>query len=367
MKIPFVDLYAQYLTIKEDIDAAISNTIKNASYIGGNEVRQFEQLFASLIGVDHVISCGNGTDALEILLECYEIGKGDEVIVPAVSWISTSECVGRSGATPIFVDIDENGLIDITKIESKITEKTKAIIPVHLYGQAINMQKIIQLSRKYNIIVIEDCAQAHLAEINQQKVGTYGHAAAFSFYPGKNLGAYGDAGCIATNNKDIAEKARLIANHGQKIKHKHLIEGRNSRLDGLQAAVLNVKIPHLPDWTKKRIRAAQWYKKYLSGLPGIKLPIVSDDFSHVYHLFVIQVKHRDELMRHLQNKGIEVAIHYPTPIPLQEAYKKYAYQPEDFPHATRFCNEILSLPMYPEILEEYIQYISDSIHEFYKQ
>ena len=239
MKIPFVDLYAQYVSIKPDIDAAIEKTIKNSSYIGGQAVKDFEKAFASYLGLSNVIACANGTDSIEILLQSFGVGKGDEVIVPAASWISTSEAVSSVGATPVFVDIEaEYYTINPALIEAAITPKTKAIIPVHLYGHPADMPAIMKIAEKHKLVVIEDCAQSHGARINGQIVGSFGNAASFSFYPGKNLGAYGDAGAMATNDDAVAEKARMIANHGQKGKHHHIMEGRNTRHDGLQAAIL---------------------------------------------------------------------------------------------------------------------------------
>jgi dTDP-4-amino-4,6-dideoxygalactose transaminase len=319
MKIPFVDLKAQYQSIKSEIDAAMGSVMADTAFIGGSSnkyVTAFEKEFADFLNLKHVVSCANGTDSLEILLEAYGIGAGDEVIVPALSWISSSEAVGRAGATPVFVDVCEDTLlIDIDKIEQKISSKTKAIMPVHLYGNAVDMEAIMALAKKHNLIVIEDCAQAHEAAFNQKMVGTFGHAASFSFYPGKNLGAYGDAGCIATNSADIAAKCKMIANHGQLEKHNHVMEGRNSRLDGLHAAVLSVKLKYLHGWNESRIKNAAHLGSLIHNV-AYTLPVINKHTRHVFHLYVIRHNKRDALKKFLAEKGIETAIHYPTALPL---------------------------------------------------
>jgi dTDP-4-amino-4,6-dideoxygalactose transaminase len=362
MKIPFVDLYAQYLSIKNDIDTAIENVIKNSSYIGGSAVTDFERSFANYIGVTNVIGCANGTDSLEILLQSFGIGKGDEVIVPAASWISTSESVTAVGATPVFVDIEEDYFtIDISQIEKAITSNTKAIMPVHLYGHPADMPAIMQIAKKHNLIVIEDCAQAHDAAINGQKVGTFGHASSFSFYPGKNLGAYGDAGCMATNDATIAAKARMIANHGQQGKHNHIIEGRNSRLDGLQAAILSVKLPHLEKWTEARIKNAGTYSSQLKS-KNIDIPKVKVGYKHVFHLYVIKTDVRTALKDTLQQNDIETAIHYPTALPFLPCYANRSFEPKDFPVAFACQSKILSLPMFAELTNGQIDKVTTVIN-----
>ena len=263
--IPLVDLKKQYKSIKSEIDKSIKDVLMKTSFIGGENILQFETNFKKYIGVNHCISCANGTDSIEILLRTLEVKKGDEVIVPAISWISTSEAVTSVGAKPVFVDVHPDYYtIDLKKIESVITNKTKAIIPVHLYGQPVEMPKLMAIAKEHNLKVIEDCAQAHGAEFNKKKIGSFGDCASFSFYPGKNLGAFGDAGAMLTNDSKLAEKARLIANHGQKEKHNHIIEGRNSRMDSIHAAVLNVKLNYLNNWTNKRIEIAENYNSLLS-------------------------------------------------------------------------------------------------------
>tara|TARA_B110001452_G_scaffold203324_1_gene173345 strand:+ start:130 stop:1224 length:1095 start_codon:yes stop_codon:yes gene_type:complete len=359
--IPLVDLKKQYESIKSEIDKSIKDVLSNTSFIGGEIVTEFETNFKKYIGVNHCISCANGTDSIEILLKALDIGKGDEVIVPAVSWISTSEAVSTVGAKPVFVDINPDYYtIDLTKIEDKITNNTKAIIPVHLYGQPVDMVKLMAIAKKHNLKVIEDCAQAHGAEFNNKKIGSFGDCASFSFYPGKNLGAYGDAGAMLTNESKIAEKARMIANHGQKEKHNHIIEGRNSRMDGIHAAVLNVKLNYLNSWTSSRIEIAKNYNSLLSK-SSISCPKKIKDGKHVYHLFVIRSLQRDKLKKELAEKGISSAIHYPTALPFLECYKYLNHTKDDFPIANSYTEQILSLPMYPELNNQEIEFICNNI------
>ncbi|MBS1925762.1 MAG: DegT/DnrJ/EryC1/StrS family aminotransferase [Bacteroidetes bacterium] len=362
-KIPFVDLYAQYQSIKQNIDEAITSTIKNTTFIGGKPVQDFEQAFAGFIGVKHTIGCANGTDSIEILLQAYGIGKGDEVIVPAASWISTSEAVSTAGATAVFVDVEEDYFtINPALIEAAITPNTKAIIPVHLYGHPADMPAIMAIAQKNNLIVIEDCAQSHASSINGKLTGTFGHAASFSFYPGKNLGAYGDAGCMATNDDAIAENARMIANHGQKGKHNHIIEGRNSRLDGLQAAILSAKLPYLHQWTHARIALAALYNSSISNL-SFTLPKTKENYKHVFHLYVIRSNRRDALKDELNTLGIETAIHYPCALPFLNCYANQNFIAGSFPVAENWANTVLSLPMYAELTHEQLQYVTDALNQ----
>jgi dTDP-4-amino-4,6-dideoxygalactose transaminase len=361
MKVPFADLYAQYLSIKQDIDQAIETTIRNSSYIGGQAVRDFELAFAAYLGIDHVIACGNGTDSIEILLQAFGVGAGDEVIVPAISWISTSEAVSTVGATPVFVDIEKDYFtMDPVLLRKAITSRTKAVIPVHLYGQPADMPAIMKIAEAHKLIVIEDCAQAHGAKIAGRAVGTYGHASSFSFYPGKNLGAYGDAGCMATNDPAIAEKSRMISQHGQKGKHNHLMEGRNSRLDGLQAAILLAKLPHLDEWTDARIAVTRKYDNLLLNA-GVILPPARTGARHVFHLYVVRTEGRDELQKTLTEAGIETAIHYPTALPFLPCYRHRDLKPTDFPLAHCYQKSILSLPLFPELQDDAIEYVSTAI------
>ena len=356
--IPFVDLKAQYHSIRSEIDAAIQHVIERTSFIGGNNpfVQQFEQAFAHYLGIKHVMSCGNGTDSLEILLKAYSIGAGDEVIVPATSWISTSEAVSAVGARPIFVDIDPvYYTIDPARVEEAVTSRTKAIIPVHLYGQPADMDSILDIATAHNLIVIEDCAQAHGATYKGRMVGTMGHASSFSFFPGKNLGAYGDAGATAA-------VCRMIANHGQQGKHNHIMEGRNSRLDGLQAAVLAAKLPHLRQWTIQRQVHAQQYTSLLQH-SSVVTPKVRASGEHVFHLYVIQVSDRNQLAQRLKEKGIETAVHYPTALPFLSCYQSYQHSTAQFPVAASFQHKIISLPMYAELSAEDVAYISEQVKQ----
>lgn len=365
--LPFVDLKAQYQSIKTEIDAAIASVIADTAFIGGGNnkyVTRFEADFSEFIGLKHVVSCANGTDSIEILLEAYGIGSGHEVLVPAVSWVSTSEAVGRSGAKPVFVDVDPATLlIDVNKIEEKISTATKAILPVHLYGNAVDMSSLMTIANKHNLIVIEDCAQSHGAEHNGQLAGTFGHAASFSFYPGKNLGAYGDAGGISTNSAEIAAKCRMIANHGQLEKHNHVMEGRNSRMDGIHAAVLSVKLKHLAKWNQLRGQHADTLNTLLAG-SGLTLPVANHNARHVYHLYVVRSANRDALKKHLAAKGIETAIHYPTALPFLKAYEKWGYTEADFPVAFAETKKILSLPMFPEMTQEQLRYLAEAVVAF---
>ncbi len=361
-KIPFVDLYAQYKSIQTEIDEAIKTSIQNTSFIGGKPVQEFENAFAGFTGLKHVIGCGNGTDSIEILLQAYGIGKGDEVIVPAASWISTSEAVSAVGATPVFVDVEEDYYsINPALIEAAISPQTKAIIPVHLYGHPADMPAIMAIAKKNNLIVIEDCAQSHASSINGKLAGTFGHAASFSFYPGKNLGAYGDAGCMATNDDALAEKVRMIANHGQKGKHNHLMEGRNSRLDGLQAAILSVKLPYLHQWTDARIALAAQYNAAISNA-ALSLPKTKANYKHVFHLYVIRSNKRDALKDELNALGIETAIHYPCALPFLTCYAQRNFKAGSFPVAEAWAKTVLSIPMYAELTKEQVEYIAGALN-----
>ncbi len=363
MKIPFVDLHAQYHSLKTEMDAAIFKVIEEGAFISGGYAHRFEEEFKAYLGLAHCVACANGTDSLEILLKAMGVGIGDEVIVPAMSWISTSEAVSAVGAKPLFVDVDDQLLVDIEKIESAITAHTKVIIPVHLYGNPVNMPRVMEIANRHGLRVIEDCAQSHGARVDGKLAGTFGDAASFSFYPGKNLGAYGDAGAMATNDAALADVARMIANHGQKGKHNHLIEGRNSRMDGIQAAVLSVKIPHLDAWTDARIKNAAIYDRYLG--PEISKPNIHSGKKHVFHLYVIRSKKRDALSAFLKEHGVENAIHYPVPLPLMPCYTSHPEQAKsEFPVAADAAGEILSLPMYAELTEEQISYVSSLVRKF---
>lgn len=367
MKIPFVDLKTQYNSLKKEMDAAIHSVIDRTAFIKGPEIKEFEEAYARDFGVKHCIGVANGTDAIYITLKMLGIGAGDEVITVANSWISTAETISQTGATPVFIDIDQYSTIDANNIEEKINPKTKAIIPVHLYGQPADIKKIKNIADQYNLYLIEDCAQAHFSEYEGQKTGTFGDAATFSFYPGKNLGAYGDAGAIITNNDELSEKLRMYANHGALKKHNHKITGINSRLDTIQAAVLKVKLPHIHEWNNKRIKNAAYYDNILQGIGDVITPPKRENVKHVYHVYSIRTKHRDELIQFLKENEIGTAIHYPVAIPFMDAYKELNYQLSDLPNAATFQDEILSLPMYPELSKDMMDFVAKKINEFFSQ
>lgn len=367
MKVPFVDLHAQYISIKNDIDTSVRDVIEQTAFIGGKYVQEFEQQFVNLYGVKHCISVANGTDSLYIIMKMLGIGPGDEVITVANSWISSSETISQTGAKPVFVDCDPVFMtIDEELISDKITPNTKAIIPVHLYGQACHMDKIMDIANRHKLYVIEDCAQSHFSQYKGLNLGTIGIAGSFSFYPGKNLGAYGDAGCLITNNDDLAKKCRMYARHGALKKHEHQIEGINSRLDGLQAAILSAKMPYILQWTESRIQNAKYYTSLLADCKNIELPVIRDNSKHTFHLYVIKTHKRNELMKFLKEKDIETAIHYPVAIPNMKAYEYLGYVRNDFPVSSNRESEILSLPMYAELSREQIEYITTSIKTFFE-
>jgi dTDP-4-amino-4,6-dideoxygalactose transaminase len=365
VKIPFVDLKAQYQVYKAEIDAAIREVIEATAFVGGKFVRQFEDDYARAFGVKHCISCANGTDAIYIALRMLGIGPGDEVITTASSWISTSETIGQTGAKPVFVDVDEHYNIEPAAIERAITPRTKALLPVHLYGQAARMEAIAEIAKRRGLLLIEDCAQAHLATFAGKKVGTFGVVATFSFYPGKNLGAYGDAGAIITDDDALASKLRMYANHGALVKHEHEIEGINSRLDGIQAAILRAKLPHLAEWTSRRQAVAARYDAKLAAISQVTLPTVARGATHVYHLYVVRVAERDALRTFLQERGIETGIHYPSALPFLGAYRARGHRPEEFPHAFRNQSTILSLPMFAEMTDAMVDHVAESIAAFF--
>jgi dTDP-4-amino-4,6-dideoxygalactose transaminase len=361
--IPLVDLRAQYLDLKDGIDKAINECIAEGNFIKGKQVTEFENAFSGYLGAKHCIGCGNGTDALELILKSLNIGPGDEVIVPALTWIATAEAVNNVGAEPVFVDIDQNNYtIDVRKIEEKINKKTRAIIAVHLYGSPADMDEITAIAQRSGLFVIEDCAQAHGAEYSGKKIGTIGIAAAFSFFPSKNLGAFGDAGAVVTNDQELANKVRMISNHGQlQTRHHHAVVGRNSRLDSIQASVLNVKLPYLDKWNTNRITASKQYMSRLQGNGSIILPASEIGKKHVFHLFVIRIKNRKKIMEALSNSNISSGIHYPAPLPFLEAYNYKKHKRDDFPVSVNTSKEILSLPIYPEITESQIDFICDQL------
>ncbi len=362
---PFVDLKAQFHQIYNDIDNHISDVIHNTAFIRGRYVQEFEKNFAKFCEAKHCLGVGNGTDAVFIALKALEIGSGDEVIVPANTFIATSEAVSMTGAKVVFADCDPDTYnIDVNLIESKITSRTKAIIPVHLYGQPANMPVICEIAKQYGLKIVQDCAQAHGATFDDKPFAYFGDVLCFSFYPGKNLGAYGDAGAVVTNDDNIAEKALMIANHGRIGKYNHEFEGVNSRMDGIQGAVLNVKLKYLEQWNENRRRNADLYSHFLKDIENISLPCILPNVKHVYHLYVIRSKQRDALQNFLKENGISSGIHYPIALPNLKAYQYLGHKLDDFPVASQYQQEILSLPMYPELSEDMIEYVVQKIRNF---
>jgi len=366
MNVPFVDLKAQYQSIKSEIDPAIQTVLNETAFVGGKYVDGFEKAFAEKFGVKHCVSCANGTDAIYITLKALGIGPGDEVITVANSFIATSETITQTGARPVFVDIDEYFHIDPAKLEARITPKTKAVIPVHLFGQAVDLDAVKAICDKHKLHLVEDCAQSHFSTYKGRVTGTTGVAGTFSFYPGKNLGAYGDGGAIISNDDDFARRARMFACHGSLQKYVHEIEGINSRLDSLQAVVLKIKLGHIDDWNRARNRHALKYNELLAGVKPIKTPRLRPDTFHIFHLYVIRAERRDDLAAFLKTKGVATGIHYPYALPLMPAYAYLGHKPADFPSAFACQNDILSLPMYPELTDEMIAHVAESIKEYYR-
>lgn len=366
MQVPFVDLKAQYQTIKPEVDQAIQNVVSNTAFILGKAVSDFEKDFASYCEVKHCIGVNSGTSALILALQALGIGEKDEVITVANTFIATAEAISLVGATPVFVDMEEKSYnLDPTQLKKAITKKTKAIIPVHLYGQPADMDPILKIAQEKGISVIEDACQAHGALYNGKKTGGWGVMGCFSFYPGKNLGAYGEGGAVTTNDDKLAEKIRMLRDHGSSKKYYHEYVGNNCRLEGIQGAVLSVKLKHLDKWNDSRRRNADLYRRYLEGT-SVKLPVEMPYAKHVYHLFVVRVRNREKLIDFLKTKGISTGIHYPIPNHLQNAYKFLGYKKGIFPVTEGCMDKILSLPMFAELTEEQIKYTADCIKEFYK-
>src|SRR5271154_5804623 len=365
MPVPFADLQLQYQTIKSEVDGAIAAVIRDNAFIRGPYVDAFEAQFADAVEVKHCVSCANGTDALYLAMAALKVQPGDEVITTAHSWISTSAMITHAGANVVFADTDDSTFtIDPAAIEAAITPRTVGIIPVHLYGQPADMDAVMAIARRHGLWVVEDCAQAHLARCNGRQVGTFGIAATYSFYPGKNLGAMGDAGAVVTNDDALAEQMTMLARHGGLVKHQHRIEGVNSRLDGMQAAILSAKLPHLADWTKARQAAAKAYDAGLNQIEDVVVPEVAADRSHVYHLYTIRHPRRDELVKHLNAHGVQTAVNYPTALPFLEAYGRFRHRPEQFPNAFADQGRIVSLPMFAEITPEQQDEVIRLVREF---
>ena len=367
VKVPFVDLRAQYREIREEIEAKVLHVFEDTTFILGPEVAEFEQEFGSSLGVKHVAGVANGTDALLLTLKALGIGGGDDVIIPANTFVATAEAIVHAGARPVLVDINPHTYnIDVEQIEAHVTSRTKAIIPVHLYGLPADLGPILAIAEQYDCDVIEDAAQAHGAEYGGRRVGSFGHAACFSFYPAKNLGAYGDAGAVVTNDDQVALTVRKLRDHGSIDKYRHDLLGYNSRLDTLQAAVLLVKLKRLDEWNQLRRDHAQLYNELLSEIPGIVTPTMLEGTRHVYHLYVVRVErgNRDELRQYLQEHGIQTGIHYPTPLHLTSAFESWQYKENHFPIAEECAGKILSLPMYPELERKQIRYVAEQIRNY---
>jgi dTDP-4-amino-4,6-dideoxygalactose transaminase len=363
-QVPFVDLGAQYRTIAAEISEATTRVFQNADFILGREVNLFEEEFAAFCEARYAVGVDSGTSALELALRAYDIGPGDEVITAANSFIASALAISHAGATPVLVDVDPyTYTMDVASIESAITPRTKAVIPVHLYGHPAHMDPIRQLADKRGLVIIEDACQAHGTRYKGKRTGSLGHAAAFSFYPGKNLGAYGDGGIVVTNDRGIAKRLEMLRNYGQKEKYQHLFRGFNRRLDTLQAAVLRVKLKYLEKWNAARRWNAVLYHKYLEG-SGVVLPVEAGGAESVWHLYVIRTEQRDLLREHLISRGISASIHYPIPIHLQPAYRDLGYKRGQFPVTESCAQQLLSLPMYAELTQEQIQYIAKTTCDF---
>jgi len=363
--VPFLDLKAQYQSIKSEVDEAIQSVVESSAFVKGPAVRQFQKNFAEYCGAKYAVGVANGSDALYLALRALGIGAGDEVITTPDTFIATTEAITLTGAQVVFVDVNPKTYnIDISKIEEKITTKTKAIIPVHLFGQPADMEPILEIAQKHNLKVIEDAAQAHGAFYHGKRVGTFGDVACFSFYPGKNLGAYGDGGAVVTNNEEIATQVEKIADHGSFKKYIHEVEGVNSRLDSIQAAVLDVKLKYIDQWNESRRKNAYIYNEMLKKTDGVTTPVELENTKPVYHLYVIQVENRDNLQKKLSDAGIASGIHYPYSLHLTPAYQYLGLKRGSFPVAEKCADRFLSLPMYPELTESMIKTVCDAVRNF---
>ena len=363
MKVPFVDLYRQYQLIQKDIDGAINKVICDSAFVLGKYVEEFEGAFANYCGTKYCVGVSSGTDALLLSFIAIGLKSGDEVITAPNTFFASTEPLGHIGVKPVFVDIEQKThLIDINKIERAITPKTKAILPVHLYGQMANMEVIMSIARKYNLKVIEDCAQAHGAEQRGRKAGTFGDIGAYSFYPAKNLGAYGDSGCVVTSNEEYFNTVKMLRDHGRRDKYEHNMEGYNSRMDGIQGAILNTKLKYLNGWVERRREIAELYGKLLSD--EISKPLEVSLNKHAYHLYVIEVDRRDELLKYLREQNIGAGIHYPIPLHLQRAYQHLGLSEGLYPECEKSCRRVISLPIFPEMKQEEIEFVANSVNSF---
>lgn len=365
--IPFIDLKAQYSSIKAEIDAAVLRTLESTQFILGTEVAAFEEAFARYCGADHAIGVNSGTSALHLALLAAGVVPGDEVITVPNTFVATVAVIEYCGARPVFVDVDPRYFtIDPRRIEAAITPRTKAIIPVHLYGQTADMDPILDLAHRRGLAVIEDAAQAHGAEYKGRRAGSLGHLGCFSFYPGKNLGAYGEGGAVVTNNAQFAAKIRMLRDWGQKTKYNHVLKGFNYRLDGIQGAILRVKLTYLEQWTESRRAHAALYDRLLAGSDAVP-PEARPESRHVYHVYAIRSANRAELQSELASKGIQTGIHYPIPVHLMDAYRELGYRKGSFPEAEKAAREVLSLPMYPELRDDQIRTVADALITFVEQ
>jgi dTDP-4-amino-4,6-dideoxygalactose transaminase len=368
MQVPFLDLKTQYKAIAGEIDSAVREVLESAAFSGGPFVERFEEEFAQFCGCRHAIGVGNGTDALWFSLLALGVGIGDEVITVPNTFIATAEAISFCGARPVFVDVEErNFTMDPALLEAAITPRTRGIIPVHLFGQTAEMDPILEIARQHGLFVIEDACQAHGARYKGKPAGSMGDAGCFSFYPGKNLGAYGEAGAVVTNNSDLATALKMLRDHGQSRKYHHDMIGWNGRMDGMQGAVLSVKLRYLPSFNEARRENAALYSELLGDLAVIVLPLEMEYACHVYHLYVIRVGKRDALMKALTEQGIGCGIHYPVPVHLQEAYRFLGYGQGNFPVAEACAGEIVSLPMFPELSNEQLHYVVDVLRRFYER
>lgn len=364
VQVPLVDLAAQYTSITEEVNQAITKVLRRTDYILGRDVDLFEEEFAAFCEADYAVGVDSGTSALELALRAYGIGPGDEVITAANTFMATTLAISYTGATLVLVDIDpETYTIDLSGLERAITDRTKAIIPVHLYGHPADMDPLLEIARQHNLVVIEDACQAHGARYKGKRVGSFGHAAAFSFYPAKNLGAYGDGGLVVTNDAHVSESIRMLRNYGQREKYHHVVQGFNRRLDTLQAAVLRVKLKYLDAWNAARRQHAQLYRRLLTG-NAVVVPTEMSYAESVWHLYVIRVADRSALSAYLADRGVATGIHYPIPIHLQPAYRDLGYKQGDFPVAEQYAEQILSLPMYAELTPGSIEYVAQAIRVF---
>ncbi len=366
LKVPFVDLKAQYQTLCHEMNAAVLEVMESAQFVGGPWLDRFEKEFASYVDAEHTVGTSSGTSAIELALKVLGIGAGDEVIVPANTFFATAEAVSNVGATPVFADVNADTFhIDLGSAEKVLTSRTRAIIPVHLYGWALDMEPIASFAKKNKLAIVEDAAQAHGVGRGGRRVGSSGRLTCFSFYPGKNLGAYGEAGAVTTNDAKLAEKLRLYRDHGSPTKYRHTVVGTNGRLDSLQAAVLSVKLPHLDGWNRSRYQHAQRYARGLEGT-GLVTQVIPSSEQHNFHLFVVRTPKRDQLRDYLTAQGIGCSIHYPIPLHLTEAYQALgAPGAGSFPVAERLATEILSLPMFPELSVGQIDYTVSKVKEFF--